>query len=304
MDIETIKRSVGTELSKNPEEVFSYLEKQIERQEGLSTVLGVLSNVLEKSFSFYFFPEVKMSYGLTDEKIEALKRRGLKVVERTFKSLVRIAAREENEEIRRETLYILAKFLPQTELPFSDHLKFALLLITKLINKQDEKLALKAALRHDLKELVKYFYPLSEKDGEVKPYGELLKKLKERIAEKEAQAYYLISTTAFKELDERDREMLRGRAERLKGVLKKAVEAELTEGLIDGLALEYAENLIEEMKLPQSLSSLGRADSSSAFKISSMSKEQTVEREFLISKKEDLKLFNTLFRSSIGKDES
>jgi AcrR family transcriptional regulator len=304
MDIKIIKSSVGTELSKNPEELFSYLEEQIERQEELSVLLGILSNVLDKSFSFYFFPELKMSYGLTDEKIEALKRRGLKVVERTFRSLLQIAAREEDKEVREEALYILAKFLPQTELPFASHLKFALFLLTKLISKQDEKLALKAALRHDLKALLKQFYPLSRKDEEVKPYEELLKKLKERVAEKEAQAYYLISATAFKELDERDREMLRGRADELKEVLKEAVKREVAEGLIDETALKYAENLMEERKLPQSFSSLEDRAFSTSFKISSMSKKQNVDIESFILRKEDLKFSKIPFPLSDGKDES
>ena len=67
---EVLKRSIGRELSFSQDEVFRFFEENLRKKEELSFILPLLSDILDRSLSFYFFPEVRMSYGLTWEKID------------------------------------------------------------------------------------------------------------------------------------------------------------------------------------------------------------------------------------------
>jgi len=284
---DTLKRSIGRELSYNREEVFSFIEENLAKKEELPFILPILSDILDRSLSFYFFPEVRMSYGLTWEKIDEIKKRALVTVEKRFKELYEIAATFKEEEVRREALYILIKFLPETELSFKYHIKLAGLLIENLLRKRDEKLSLKGALRHDLREVVEEAYGKVDLRVRVEVYPKLIEKLKERLErEKEAEAYVLISSESFDNLSEIDRFLVYGHRKELTGLIKEILAEELERNIISDVVLTYFKNVTSRKKERiQSLSSFDlKASSRRSIKSDNVFLHTGVKNELTFSK--------------------
>ncbi len=254
---EVLKRSIGRELSYNRGRLFDFIRESLKKEEELPFVLPLLSSLLDRDLSLYFFPEVRASYGLTWEKIEEIKKEALKILKDCFKELYKIAFVYEDESLRKEALYALVKFLPESSCSFKEHLKLAFLLVRNLLIKRDESLSLKGALRHDLKELVEEVY--GEVSLEVAPYNSLLEKLKKRLSEykeDEAEAYLLIATRSFNRLTEQDKFSLLAKRKRLLDLIKgyfKKLEEFTTQEEVDAV-YGYFESLVS--KRAQILSSL------------------------------------------------
>ena len=312
-----LERSIGKELSFSRERVFQFFEENLRKKEELSFILPLLSDILDRNLSFYFFPEVRMSYGLTWEKIDEIKERALKTVEKRFEELYEIAATHKEEKVREEALYILIKFLPETNLSFKHHIRLSALLIENLLRKREERLSLKGALRHDLKEVVEEAYGKVEMEVEV--YPKLSEKLTAHIekGEREAEAYLLISNVNFKKLPRIAKLLIYSQREKLIKLIEETLDRDLEKGIISEPVVGYFESVASRKReeIPDELLHLiadKGAQSRSSFDFKEFSSEfiksdtvflQGRGRKWLTLSKDSFKSESILSFSDFDKEE-
>jgi len=169
--------SITRELVYRSENVFEEIKINLSERKKLEFTVNLFLGLIEKNLIYYYLSDLPNYYKLNEKK-EDFHTKALMFLEHNIDIFFELLIDTKEPTIQENLFYIVAKYLPKTQLSFEKYLQF--IFITLSLLKQTKKSLYKQAVcRYDIETLAKTYCNIDINCKNRFPFEEIKNKLQE-----------------------------------------------------------------------------------------------------------------------------